>query len=89
MSNKQLDLSSEIRAKEHEKIGKSRFTVTLPLDLSIKLDIEREKSLHTKNDWIIMAVKEKLAKTEGNNEEDLKSEIINLRGLLNEIKEKL
>lgn len=89
MNTKQLNLSGELRSNNNEKIGKSRFTVTLPLDLSIRVDIEREKSLHTKNDWIIMAVKEKLSKNEGNHAEDLKDEITNIKELLDEINEKI
>lgn len=89
MNTKQLNLSGELRSNNNEKIGKSRFTVTLPLDLSIRVDIEREKSLHTKNDWIIMAVKEKLSKNEGNHAEDLKAEITNIKELLDEINEKI
>lgn len=60
MASKQLNLDVPNINLDKEKIGKTRFTITLPLDVSIKVDIEREKSLHTRNDWILMAIKEKL-----------------------------
>jgi len=82
MANRQLNFDFPDVNLDKEKIGKTRFTITLPLDISIKVDIEREKSLHTKNDWILMAIKEKL-----NGEGDIKPFEHSIKQLENDIRE--
>lgn len=82
MANKQLNFDFPEVNLDKEKIGKTRFTITLPLDISIKVDIEREKSLHTKNDWILMAIKEKLT-----GEGDIKPLEQSIKQLENDIRE--
>jgi hypothetical protein len=83
MRQKQLNLGVIPNDAENERIGKTRFTIALPLDISIKVDIEREKSLHTRNDWILMAIKEKLSGTaEITNFKKLEKELLEIKKLL-------
>lgn len=82
MANKQLNLDVPNINLDKEKIGKTRFTITLPLDVSIKVDIEREKSLHTRNDWILMAIKEKLSGMEEHDIKQLEKDIREIKELI-------
>ena len=82
MEAKQLNLGVEPHYIENEKIGRTRFTISLPLDISIKIDIERDKSLHSRNDWILMAIKEKLNETEIPDFKKLEKEILEIKQIL-------
>lgn len=82
MAEKQLSLKGLESETSSERIEKTRFTITLPLDISIKVDIEREKSLHTRNDWILMAIKEKLSGEENSPGKRLEKEISEIRDAL-------
>lgn len=41
-------------------IDKTRFSITIPLDLAIKLDMELEKLKFSRNSFIKQAIEEKL-----------------------------
>ncbi len=47
-----------------DKLDTARFTIVIPMELSIRLDMAREKSKLTKSTWIADAILEKLDSTE-------------------------
>jgi hypothetical protein len=52
--------------KDTSNVGTARFTLVIPMELSIKLDIERAKRKLSKANWLIEAITEKLEKEEKN-----------------------
>lgn len=63
---------------------KNRFSISLPIDLAIKLNMELEKLKIPKNLFVVNAIKEKL---ENPSKEDADTnEISKLRNEINEIK---
>lgn len=71
-----------------------RWTITLPIALSISVDIERKNSKDSKSSWIKSAIEEKLKRIkeeeEAKNEiKTLREEVSLLKDLLLEIKDKI
>ncbi|MBX9839390.1 MAG: hypothetical protein K2X69_13880 [Silvanigrellaceae bacterium] len=63
---------------------KNRFSISLPVDLAIKLNMELEKLKIPKNLFVVNAIKEKLENSSKKNTEA--SEINELRNEIDEIK---
>lgn len=56
-----------------------RYTITLPLTLAIKIDIERKGSNLSRSAWIKMHLENGLVKSDKTTLGDIKNEIIELK----------
>ncbi len=67
-----------------DKLDTARFTIVIPMELSIRLDMAREKSKLTKSTWIADAILEKLDSTEKETTklEEIKNELDEIKLLL-------
>jgi hypothetical protein len=67
-----------------DKLDTARFTIVIPMELSIRLDMAREKSKLTKSTWITDAISEKLDSTEKETTklEEIKNELDEIKRLL-------
>ncbi len=67
-----------------ENIDTARFTVVIPMELSIRMDIAREKNKTTKSNWLIEAITDKLDKEDREKTilEEIKNEINELKQLI-------
>ena len=88
MTNEENDNQN---ADKVDKLKNSRFTLVLPLDLYIKMDIEREKTKFSKSEWISLAISEKLEKEKKqrlNSDilEEIKEEICDLKEVILKLK---
>lgn len=68
-------------------IDKARFSISLPVDIIIKMDISREKNKTSRTNWIEQAITEKLEKEKEilskiSIEQQLRSELDELRKLV-------
>lgn len=69
---------------DNSNVNTTRFTLVIPMDLSIKLDIAREKVKLNKSNWIIEAIREKLgAENKSKNYiEEMRDDIKHIKELL-------
>jgi metal-responsive CopG/Arc/MetJ family transcriptional regulator len=62
------------------KVGKTRFSISMPTDLVIKLDMLRDSEKRNRTDFIQIAVKEKV-------ERMLSEEIIDIREIKQDVED--
>ena len=72
---------NEPTSVEEKNIGRITYTLRIPMDLSIKMDLATSKSGISKSKWLLDLIREKVE-----SEEDQENPIEQLRHELNELK---
>lgn len=67
--------------EEEKNIGRISYTLRIPMDLSIKMDLATSKSGISKSKWLLDLIREKVE-----SEEDQESQLEKLRHEFNELK---